>query len=140
MSVAEFKVIARHDLDADLLQARLHAFNVQATGYDDGQDLAFVVEDGGEMIAGVAGYTWGGISEIHELWVHEAHRGAGLGSALMRSAIDEATARGCRLMFLSSHSFQAPAFYARLGFETVAVIEDKPLGFADHILRRVLAA
>ena len=138
--MGELKVTARHDLDADLLQERLHAFNVQVTGYDDGQDLAFVVEDGGEMIAAVAGYTWGGISEIRELWVHETRRGAGLGTALMHAAIDEATTRGCRIMFLNSHSFQAPDFYVKLGFETVAVIEDKPLGFADHILRRVLGA
>lgn len=128
-------IVARHDLDPREVEERLYQFNQRATGYYDGQDLAFVAEAAGELIAAAVGYTWGGICEIRQLWVHEDHRRVGLGSALLRAAIAEARTRGCELMFIATHSFQAPGFYARHGFETIAVIPDRPLGHAEHVLR-----
>src|SRR5262249_40367955 len=91
--------------------------------------------EAGELIAGCSGYTWAGIAEVKLMWVHPDHRGRGLGLAVMQAAIGEARARGCSLMFLSTHSFQAPAFYEKLGFETIATIPDKPLGHAEHWMR-----
>jgi N-acetylglutamate synthase-like GNAT family acetyltransferase len=132
------QVTARHDLESEEIEARLYEFNVQATGYDDGLDLGFVVEDAGAVVAAVAGYTWGGICEVRTLWVHPNRRRGGLGSSLIARAIDEAKARGCRLMFLSTYDFQAPDFYAGLGFETIATVPDKPLGHTEHIMRRTL--
>ena len=129
------QVVARHDLDGAAVEERLYDFNMEATGYRDGLDLGFVVEDAGEMVAAAAGYTWGGICEVKTLWVHPERRGSGLGSALMARAIEEARARGCRLMFLSTYDFQAPDFYTRLGFECIATIPDKPLGHVEHIMR-----
>ena len=138
MGGADLQVVARHDLDGAVVEARLYAFNMEATGYRDGLDLGFVVEDAGEMVAAATGYTWGGICEVRALWVHPDRRRGGLGSALMTRAIDEARARGCRLMFLSTYDFQAPDFYARLGFDTIATVADKPLGHVEHIMRRTL--
>jgi N-acetylglutamate synthase-like GNAT family acetyltransferase len=131
-------VVARHDLDSAAIEQRLYEFNMDATGYRDGRDLGFVVEEAGDVVAAAAGYTWGGICEVKTLWVHPERRKAGLGSALMGQAIEEARTRGCRLMFLSTYDFQAPDFYARLGFERIATIPDKPLGHVEHIMRRTL--
>jgi ribosomal protein S18 acetylase RimI-like enzyme len=117
------------------LAEQLNVFNYAAAGRDDGRDLDFVVEEAGEMVAGLSGYTWAGIAEVKTLWVREDQRGRDLGSALMAAAIAEARARGCELMFLSTHSFQAQGFYEKLGFETVATIADKPLGHAEHWMR-----
>ena len=133
------KVIARHDLDSAAIEQRLYEFNMDATGFRDGLDLGFVVEEAGEVVAAAAGYTWGGICEVKTLWVHPDHRKAGLGSALMAQAMDEARARGCRLMFLTTYDFQARDFYERLGFECIATIPDKPLGHVEHIMRRTLS-
>jgi ribosomal protein S18 acetylase RimI-like enzyme len=117
------------------LAEELNAFNYAAAGRDDGRDLDFAVEDDGQMVAGLSGYTWAGIAEVKVLWVREDQRGRDLGSALMAAAIGEARARGCKLMFLSTHSFQAQGFYEKLGFETIATIPDKPLGHAEHWMR-----
>lgn len=124
---------------ARLLDDRLYAFNQDATGYRDGDDLNFAVEEDGEVVAGCAGYTWGGIAEIKLLWVRGDRRGEGLGGDLMAAAIAEARARGCRFLFLSTHSFQAQGFYEKLGFELLATIPDKPLGYAEHWMRLRLA-
>ena len=132
------QITARDGLAAEL-EERLYAFNRVASGHHDGQELEFAVEEDGETLAGLAGYTWGGMAQVNQLWVREDHRHTGLGSALMRRAIEEAKARGCQLMFLTTHSFQAPGFYARLGFEELAVIRDKPPGHAEHILRLTLS-
>ncbi len=109
-----------------LLDDRLYAFNQEATGYRDGEDLRFSVEEGGEVLAGAVGYTWGGIAEIKLLWVREDRRHDGVGRTLMRAAITEAKARGCRFLFLSTHSFQAQGFYEKLGFVTLATFRTSP--------------
>jgi GNAT superfamily N-acetyltransferase len=100
--------------------------------------LAFVVEDAGALVGAVAGYTWGGICEIRQLWVEASRRGQGLGAALIEAAIDEAAARGCVQLLLATYDFQAPRFYARHGFEELARISDKPVGHTEFILRRRL--
>lgn len=133
-AVAPVVVPAGEDLGS-WLEDGLYDFNQDATGYRDGEDLAFAVEEAGAVVAGCAGYSWGGIAEIKQVWVREDRRGAGLGAAVMRAAIAEARARGCRFLFLSTHSFQAQGFYERLGFETLATIPDKPLGHAEHWMR-----
>lgn len=130
-----FQVIQRDDLDGAWLEERLYEFNKAATGRADGRDLGFVVEEYGEVVAGAFGYTWGGIAELRYVWVREDRRGRGVGRALMQAAMAEARARGCVFLFLTTHSFQAPGFYAKLGFETLAIIPDKPLGHAEHVLR-----
>ena len=132
----------RHDLDPgeiDALEDRLYEVNSGRTGFHDAAGLGFVAEDGGELIGAVAGYSWGGICELRQVWVAETARGRGLGRALMEAALAEAARRGCAYVFLASFDFQAPLFYARLGFREVARIADKPLGHTEYVMRRDLA-
>ena len=113
---------------------RIYEFNVAATGYDDGRLLAGTIQDDtGEVIAGINGHTWGGCCEIAHVWVHERHRGQGLGKALMQAAESEAERRGCAQVVLLTHSFQAPEFYEHLGYERKYAIEGRPRGYADIV-------
>ena len=133
---------ARHDLtpnEIDALEDRLYAFNVARTGHDDGRSLAFTAEEGDELVGAVAGHTWGGICELKQVWVRDDRRGQGLGRALMKAAIAEARARGCAHVLLATYDFQAPGFYAGLGFREAARIEDKPLGHTEFVMRLSLA-
>ena len=138
MDLESIRIKARHDLtpdEVDGLEDRLYEINASRTGYEDAALLGFLAEAQGELVGAVAGYTWGGICELRHVWVHEAHRGEGLGEALMTEASREAKARGCAYIYVATHDFQAPGFYAKLGFQKVAEIPDKPLGHTEIVMR-----
>ena len=126
------------ELDA-FLGERIYAFNVAATGIDDGRMLNAVLRDAaGEIVAAVSGFTWGGTCEIEYLWVAEPMRGRGIGSGLLLAAEREARSRGCHQIVLDTHSFQAPAFYERHGFRRVAAIPGYPCGSEKILYRKAL--
>lgn len=122
------------------LEDRLYEFNSRVTRITDGAGLAIFVRDGGEQIvAGICGNTWGGCCEIRQFWVDESQRGRGLGTKLLEAAEHEARRRGCRQMFVTTFTFQAPAFYAKRGFKTLVALDDYPRGHQNLLLRKHLA-
>ena len=63
---------------AMFLTERINEFNAATTGFE-GEEFACVVrDDGGRIIAGANGNTWGGWCFVANLWVHESarHQGA----------------------------------------------------------------
>ncbi len=111
----------------------------EATGYFDGKLLGGSVRnDVGEVIAGFSGHTWGGCCEISHLWVDADHRGGGLGTALIDAAEAEALRRGCVQVVLTTHSFQAPEFYERLGYERKYAIRGRPKGHSNIVFVKLL--
>jgi ribosomal protein S18 acetylase RimI-like enzyme len=130
--------------DAPQLEAflaeRIYEYNAAATGHDDGESFTAVRESSsGDIEAGISGYTWCGCCYIAYLWVAGAARGRGIGRELMRAVEQHARAKACRVMFVATHSFQAPQFYARMGFEQVASIADHPVGYASLFFVKRLA-
>ena len=122
-----------HELEAFLVE-RIYEFNAHATGYCDGRLIGGRLRgESGVVIAAFNGHTWGGCCVVAHLWVHESQRGRGLGRALLQAAEAEAIRRGCQQVVLATHSFQAPAFYERWGYERQVVIRDQPKGHANFI-------
>jgi GNAT superfamily N-acetyltransferase len=69
------------------LSERIYQFNVEATGIGDGRWLRAAVRGSeGELVAGLAGWTWGGCGYADSLWVRADRRGRGLGSRLLAAA------------------------------------------------------
>lgn len=126
------------ELEAFLVD-RIYEFNSKATGYFDGRLLgASIRNETGQIIAGFSGHTWGGCCEISHLWVSERHRGQGLGRTLLHAAETEALRRGCLQVVLTTHSFQAPKFYMRLGYERKYAIEGRPKGHSNIVFVKLL--
>jgi GNAT superfamily N-acetyltransferase len=126
--------------DVQFLDDRLYEFNVAATGIDNGRLLGIFVRDAsGTITAGLSGWTWGDCCRIEKLWVREDLRRSGLGRRLVVAAEREAAHRGCRLVTLDSHSFQAPEFYRKLGYELWAVLDGYPSPHRHCYLRKTIA-
>jgi ribosomal protein S18 acetylase RimI-like enzyme len=122
-----------------LLAAKVHEFNVDATGIRDARELLAVdTTAAGELRAGIHGWTWGGTGWIESLWVRRDARRQGLGSRLLAEAEAEARRLGCSQMALDTHSFQAPGFYERHGYEVVGEIQDYPAGHSFLQMRKPL--
>ena len=125
--------------EIDFLEQRLYEFNSQATGIGDALGITVFGRDArGEVVAGLCGHTWGGCCDIRQVWVHEKHRGQGVGRRLLELAEKEARRRGCLQIVLATHSFQAPEFYRKLGFEIVDSLPDYPRGHQHLHLRKFL--
>ena len=127
------------DALAARLDAELAEFNFDATGIRDAREFAAALHDeGGALMAGVQGWTWGATCWVERLWVREDARHRGLGRRLLIAIESEARARGCGQLALTTHSFQAPGFYQRLGLDTVGELADYPVGHASLLMRKRL--
>ena len=121
------------------LQVLIHEFNEHTTGITDGRLLTVrVLDDGGDLVGGATGWTFGGCGYVDVLWVRATSRGTGVGSRLMDAFESESLRRGCAQIALSTHSFQAPGFYADRGYHEVGRTPDYPRGHDHiHLLKRL---
>ena len=104
----------------------------------DIEELLIEALDGDRWLGGLTmrvTQRWG---FIHLLAVAPDSRGQRIGARLMRAAEDEARRRDLLGLWLDTYSFQAPGFYAKLGFEEVGRIPDYPPGHARIFLARRL--
>lgn len=125
--------------DFTFLEEQLFAYNIARTGYRDGRDVAILIRnERGAIVAGLSGWTWGGMLKIQYLWVREDYRGKDYGTRLLQAAEAEGRARGCRQVALDTHSFQAPSFYQKLGYEVYGVLDDDPVGYKTYHLKKSL--
>src|SRR5215470_5558817 len=111
----------------DRLDKEINDFNAAATGDDDG-----------DLWAGLYGWTWGGCGYVELFWVRDDQRGNGLGTRLLAAAEAEIRRRGCDRVALSTHSFQAPGFYARHGYTECGRTPGYPHGYDDiHLVKQL---
>ena len=122
-----------------LLDEKIYAYNSNKINRHDGELFSKIVLDkNGNIIAGIAGWTWAGACEITFLWVSEEQRNNGIGKKLLLAAEDEAKRKDCNIILLRSYSFQAPLFYEKNGYKVESIIENFPNGYRYYILEKVI--
>jgi len=90
----------------------------------------YILNEEGTVVGGLIGRThyiqaW---LEISIIWVDESVRSQGLGRQLMAQAEAEARQRGCRYARAATSDFQAPDFYAKIGYSVYGRLENCPPG------------
>ena len=97
------------------------------------------IDDEGEVVGGVSGWTWQEAAGIGLSWVRPDQRGTGVGSRLLTQFEDTAAARGARRIFVTSFTFQAPGFYEKHGYREIFRWDGVPSeGHADVHFRKEL--
>ena len=125
--------------DIAFIEDRIIEFNYAETGIRDGELLAiFQRAENNAITAGIYGWTWGGVCEIRFLWVQSERRRQGTGKQLLAQAEQEARRRGCHKITLNTHSFQAPNFYQKYGYQIIGVVDDYPRGYQNIFLQKIL--
>ena len=123
-----------------LIDQGLEAHNLGEPALQQVRPLGVVAEAADASVAGGAvGRSWGACCELQQLWVGPRWRRQGVGARLMARFEAAAAARGCRLVYLDTFSFQAPGFYARLGYRTVLLTPGFSDGIVKHTLHQALA-
>lgn len=125
--------------EAAVVDAGLGAANSSAAPIDSIGRLTCVARArNGEVIGGAVGRTWGECCELQQLWVHADHRRRGVGAELVRRFERRARERGCRVFYLETFNFQAPALYRSLGYRTAKKISGFPGGIVKYLMMKVM--
>lgn len=97
-----------------------------------------VFTESGCVVAGIVAAAYWGKLHVRLLWVHPDHQREGLGSRLMRWAEERGRELRCVSIMVDTMSFQAPEFYARLGYRQFAVSEGYECGASRHYFEKTL--
>jgi len=124
--------------ELDELKIALVADNAKVLPFEMQRPVAAFIRSGGELTAGVSGYTYWGWLVVERLWVSESIRGSGMGSRLLRAAENEARDRACHGAWLDTFSFQVKPFYETHGYRQFGELTDYPPGFQRHFLWKSL--
>lgn len=140
-------VTGRDDTAEDEITRRLVAFNQTHAPANNGAPEPeplhiFAYDAANHLIGGLTGRTnaiprW---LEISILWVDEEARRHGLGARLVAWAEREAAERNCQFARLATSDYQAPTFYARLGYTLYGTLDDCPPGETVYYYRKPLQA
>jgi GNAT superfamily N-acetyltransferase len=124
--IGEEKAEDREQAGKEILR-QLLAYNASQAGPLNHQQVVLTARGRDQaMVGGLVGaHYWNGMF-IDLLWIHDAHRGQGIGSALMKRVEADTKARGGELLFLNTFSFQAPGFYEKLGYKAFGTLEGMP--------------
>jgi ribosomal protein S18 acetylase RimI-like enzyme len=114
---------------SEQILARILSYNASRVGpLNDEKYVLTARSNAGELVGGLVGVRfWNGMF-VDLLWVHESSRQCGIGTRLMQRAEEDLRSRGGEVVFLSTWSFQAPAFYEKLGYSAFGKLEGMPPG------------
>ena len=102
-------------------------------------EFCFAAENADGRITGViTGRAYYDEVHIGDLIVDEQYRGIGLGSRLVRAVEEAYRGKGYRVVTLTTHGFQAPDFYRKLGYSLEFVRENADPKLSKYFLKKAI--
>lgn len=124
---------------ADLARQKIAEFNAQHWDASQRQALGLKLEnEQGELIAALAGRTFGHWFYLESFWLDPSIRSQGIGSKLLAEAERIAKDRGCGFVILDTLDFQAKPFYLRHGYQVQWTQHHYPLTGAKFFMTKTL--
>ena len=122
---------------AAILQG-LAKHNRAYVGEPNMRPLVVVIDNpcGGDICGGLWGRTAWDWLYIELLYVSEQARGLGLGKRMIQAAETESLRRNCHSAWVDTYSFQARAFYERLGYKLFGTLDSYPMGHKRFFLQK----
>ena len=119
---------------------RLRHFNYGVVGeYPEAQPLRLNARArDGRVVGGLRGFVFLYWLRIEVLFVDEASRGAGVGTALLLEAERFAREIGAKNAAVETFEWQAPGFYTKHGYVEAARLEEYAKGYYLAIMRKAL--
>jgi len=118
----------------------LEQYNLSVAPLSEVRRLAsFATDPAGRIVGGAVGRTWGRCCELLQLWVEPDRRASGIGSRLLQQFEEHAGRRGCNVFYLTTLSFQAPHFYQKHGYASLAEISGYPNGIRKYLMHKTVA-
>jgi N-acetylglutamate synthase-like GNAT family acetyltransferase len=125
--------------DAKIIDDGLERFNQNAADFTTSLKFACVARlSSGTVVGGALARWWGQCCELQQVWVDQQHRTVGLGRRIVRMVEAHARTRGCIVLYLDTFTFQAPAFYTKLGYEVACELTGFPNGVSKFVMRKTL--
>ena len=123
--------------DLAVIESGLDKFNEESSSVSEVKPIHVIARgDEGQTHGGAIGRTWGECCEIQVFWVDSAFRGKGVGSDVLDTFEHEAKNRQCKVIYLSSFTFQASGFYEKRGYKVVSRIVGFPDGHEKIYLQK----
>ena len=123
---------------AAAVERGLDEYNAMLASERSATPVRGVFVESGRVVAGIDGAAYWGKLHVRLLWVHPDHQSKGLGSRLMDWAEERGKELGCTSAMVDTMSFQAPDFYAKLGYRQFGLSEGYEGGASRHYFEKEL--
>ncbi|MBE5960681.1 MAG: GNAT family N-acetyltransferase [Lachnospiraceae bacterium] len=121
------------------LEEMLDTYDKQHITYQLNGQVSIGIKKDGKLIAGLDGcMTAFKIFYVSTVFVEEAYRGLGYGTALMKEVEKRAVKLGANMIRLDTFDWQGKGFYERVGYEQVGFYENKEDGFSEYFFLKRL--
>lgn len=121
-----------------LIERDLDAHSASVASARSVAPVRAVYAESGSVVAGLVGSAYWGKLHVRLLWVDADYRSQGLGRRLMDWAEERGRELNCVSVVVDTMSFQAPGFYARLGYRQFGLSEGYEGGASRHYFEKHL--
>ena len=126
--------------DLALLSNGVFAHGRALASDGNAESISCLVRHQGVVVAGASGRTEYTRLFVNHLWVAEEIRNQGIARRILTEMESGAAARGCRDALIETLDESVAALYARLGYQSIAVIHGYVGRFNRHIMLKASIA